>query len=252
MCNSYIESSFQALQTNTTFHDCTQFLLQFLFSAPIPKSCSNLITSGWGLAEWDVVGYHLSARDIPMCPYSHLASGKWCIWCCLPHLILMRPLGPGSLSATLLPFSRLQKILLLLFSHYIMSDSVTLWTAACQAPLSFTISWNLLKFMSMESMLLSNHLILCRPLLLLPSIFSSTEVFSSESALHFRWPKYWPLVQKISSCHFFLDSPNFCHSVSHYAGHRGFWGLMNGEGFTCVLGSFKLIESQSVIFLLWA
>ena len=125
MCNSYIESSFQALQTNTTFHDCTRFLLQFLFSAPIPKSCSNLITSGWGLAEWDVVGYHLSARDIPMCPYLHLASGKWCIWCCLPHLILMRPLGPGSLSATLLPFSRLQKILLLLFSHYIMSDSVT-------------------------------------------------------------------------------------------------------------------------------
>ena len=132
MCNSCIESSFQALQTNTTCRDCTQFRLQFLVSAPIPKSCSNLIwvTLGWGLVEWDVVGYHLSAWDIPMCPYSHLASGKWCIWCCLPHLILMRPFGSGFLSATLLPFSRLQKILLLLFSHYIMSDS--LWPRGLQ------------------------------------------------------------------------------------------------------------------------
>ena len=84
-------------------------------------------------------------------------------------------------------------------------------------------------------------------------IFTS-EVFSSESALHFRWPKYWPLVQKISSCSFFLASPpiNFCRIVSHHAGHGGVWGLMNGGGFTCVLGSFKLIESLSIIFLLWA
>ena len=68
---------------------------------------------------------------------------------------------------------------------------VTPWTAACQASLSFTISWNLLKFMSIESMMPSNHLILCLPLLLLPSLFSSIRVFSNESALHIRWPKYW-------------------------------------------------------------
>ena len=55
----------------------------------------------------------------------------------------------------------------------------------------FTISWSLLKFMSIESMMPSNHLILCRPLLLLPSIFPSIRVFSNESALHIRWPKYW-------------------------------------------------------------
>jgi len=57
------------------------------------------------------------------------------------------------------------------------------WTAACQTPLSFTISWNLLRFMSIESVMLSNHLILCYPLLLLPSIFPNIRVFSSESSL---------------------------------------------------------------------
>ena len=66
---------------------------------------------------------------------------------------------------------------------------VTPWTAAHQAPLSFTTSWSLLKFMSSESVMLSNHLILCYPLLLLPSIFPSIRLFSNESALHIRWPK---------------------------------------------------------------
>ena len=67
----------------------------------------------------------------------------------------------------------------------------TPWTAARQASLSFTISWSLIKLMSMESVMPSNHPILCRPFLLLPSIFPSTRVFSNESALHIRWPKYW-------------------------------------------------------------
>ena len=65
------------------------------------------------------------------------------------------------------------------------------WTAACQASLSFTISQNLLKLMSIESEMPSNHFILCCPLLLLPSIFPSIRVFSNESALRIRWPKYW-------------------------------------------------------------
>ena len=63
------------------------------------------------------------------------------------------------------------------------------WTAAHQASLSFTISWSLLKFMSTELVMPSSHLILCYPLLLLPSIFSSIRVFSNELALHIRWPK---------------------------------------------------------------
>ena len=65
------------------------------------------------------------------------------------------------------------------------------WTAAGQAPLSSTISWSWLKFMSTEQMMLSNHLILCCPLLLLPSVFPSIRVFSSESGVRIRWPKYW-------------------------------------------------------------
>ena len=64
-------------------------------------------------------------------------------------------------------------------------------TAACQASLSFTISRNVLKFMSIELVMPSNHLLLCFPLLLLPSVFPSIKVFSSELALHIRWPKYW-------------------------------------------------------------
>ena len=67
----------------------------------------------------------------------------------------------------------------------------TPWTAAHQASLSFTISWSLLKVMSIESVMPSNHLILYHPLLLLPSIFPSIRVFSNESALCIRWPKFW-------------------------------------------------------------
>ena len=68
---------------------------------------------------------------------------------------------------------------------------VTPWTAACQASLSITNSPNLLKVMSIESVMPSNHFILYHPLLLLPSVFLSIRVFSSESVLRIRWPKYW-------------------------------------------------------------
>ena len=68
---------------------------------------------------------------------------------------------------------------------------VTPWTAVCQASLSFTNSWSLLKLRSFESMMPSNHLILCHPLLFLPSVFPSIRVFSTNSALGISWPKYW-------------------------------------------------------------
>ena len=74
----------------------------------------------------------------------------------------------------------------------------TPWTAARQASLSFTISWSLLKLLSIELVMPSNHLILCCPLLLLPSIFPRIRVFSSESALCIRWPKYWKFSFSIS------------------------------------------------------
>ena len=78
-----------------------------------------------------------------------------------------------------------------LFSHSVVSDSETPWTVARQASLFITNSQSLLKLMSIESVMPSNHLILCHPLLLLPSIFPSIRVFSNESVLLIRWPKYW-------------------------------------------------------------
>ena len=75
---------------------------------------------------------------------------------------------------------------------------VTPWTATCQASLSFTNSRSLPKLMSIELVMPANHLILCHPLLLLPSIFPNIRVFSNESALHIRWPKYWSFSFNIS------------------------------------------------------
>ena len=75
---------------------------------------------------------------------------------------------------------------------------VTPWTTAFQAYLSITNSWSLLKLMSIELVMPSNHLILCRPLLLLPSIFPSVRVFSNESVFCIRWPKYWSFSFSIS------------------------------------------------------
>ena len=77
------------------------------------------------------------------------------------------------------------------FSHSVVSDSATPWTAACQASLSITSSQSLLKLMSIESVMPPNHLILRCPRLLLPSIFPSIRVFSNQSVLLIRWPKYW-------------------------------------------------------------
>ena len=88
--------------------------------------------------------------------------------------------------------------MLLLFNCSVISDSVTPWTAAQQAFLSFTISQSLLKLMSTESVMPSNHLILSCPLLLLPSGFPSIRVFSNELALHIRWPKHWSFSFSIS------------------------------------------------------
>ena len=82
-----------------------------------------------------------------------------------------------------------------------MSNSLlSPWTAACQSTLSITNSQSLFKFMSIKSVIPSNHLILCHPLLLLPSIFASSRVFSNESVLHMKWPEYWSFSISISPC----------------------------------------------------
>jgi len=88
------------------------------------------------------------------------------------------------------------------FSCSVISDSATPWTALCQASLSITNFWSLLKLMFIKSVMPFNYLILCRPLLLLPpSIFPSIRVFPNESVLHIRWPEYW-------SCSFNISPSN--------------------------------------------
>ena len=85
---------------------------------------------------------------------------------------------------------------------------MTLWAAAHKAPLSFTVSLSLLRFISCKSVMLSNHLIPYCPLLL-PSVFPSIRIFSSESALHIRWPKYWSFSFSISPSNAYLGLLSF-------------------------------------------
>ena len=99
------------------------------------------------------------------------------------------------------PFSSVQ------FSHVRLF--ATSWTAACQASLWITSSRSLLKLMPTKLVMSSNHLILCHPLLLLPSIFPSIRVFSSESALQYRWPKYWNFSFNISPSNEHLGQISF-------------------------------------------
>ena len=95
------------------------------------------------------------------------------------------------------------------FSSSVESDSATPWTAARQASLSITKSQSLLKLMSIESVMPSNHLILCHPLLLLPSLFPSIRVFSNDSALCIRWPKYWSFSFSINPSNEYLGLISF-------------------------------------------
>ena len=128
-----------------------------------------------------------------------------------------RNLPLGRLYFKFQPLVRLRRIL---WGFFFFSSSVQLlshvqlfatpWTTACQASLSITDSQSLLKLTSIESVIPSNHLILCQPLLLPPLAFPSIRVFSNESVLHIRWPKYWN-----SS---FSISPS-----SEYSGLISFW-----------------------------
>ena len=102
-----------------------------------------------------------------------------------------------------------------------MSDSAVPWTAACQASLSFTISWSLLKLMSIDSVMSSNHLLLCHPLFLLPSVFPSIRVFSNESALHIRWPKYWNFSFSISPSNEYTGLISFMMDLFHLLAVQG-------------------------------
>ena len=120
-----------------------------------------------------------------------------------------------------------------LLSH--VRPFVTPWTAACQAFLSITNSWSLLKLMSIELVMPSNHLILCRPLLLSPSIFPSIKVFSNESALRIKWPKYWSFS--------FSISPSYVYSGLFPLGWTG-WVSMKSKGLSRVFSNTAVQKHQ--------
>ena len=124
------------------------------------------------------------------CGSHHLSDGAWCGgWG--PEMECGRAPECDVQTCALSLFSSIQSL-----SHVWLF--ATPWTAALQASLSITNSQSLLKLMFIESVMPSSHLILCRPLLLLPSVFPSIWVFSNESALHIRWPNYWSFSFNIS------------------------------------------------------
>ena len=132
-----------------------------------------------------------------------------------------------------LPPIPLWKVVLQLLSR--VQLSVTPWTAAHQASLSFTISWSLLKLMSIYSVVRSNHLIHCHPLSLLPSVFPSIRVFSSESAFLIRWSKYWTFS--------FSSSPSNEHSRLFPLGLTG-WISLQSKGLSRVFSSTTVWKHQ--------
>ena len=133
---------------------------------PVPQSGKCLRTEIWGKQEAHYICFPFSQGS-----WSPRVTGKLPVYQFWKHSV---------------QFSSVQSL-----SHVWLF--ATPWTAACQASLSITNSWNLPKLISIESVKPSNHLILCHPLLLLPSIFPNIRVFSNESALCIRWPKYWSI-----------------------------------------------------------
>ena len=134
------------------------------------------------------------------------------------------------------------------FSCSDVSDSMTPWTAARQDSLSITNSQSLLKLMSITSVMPSNYLILCRPLLLLPSIPPSIRVFSNESTLCMRWPKYWSFSFSIvpSTWHQFLDWPLLvCFSYKIFCEYS--WSLFSDP----VENSLIFLDFAFRIFFSW-
>ena len=110
------------------------------------------------------------------------------------------------------------------FSHSVLSDSAMPWTAARQTSLSINNSRSLPKLMSIQSLMPSSHLVLCLHLLLLSSIFPSIRVFSNESVLHIRWPKYWSLSFNISPSNEHSGLISFrmdCITISKPSGGNG-------------------------------
>ena len=149
--------------------------------SPIPRAYRNSCWLSW----WCHPTISSSVVPFSSCPQSFPASGLF-QWVSSSHEVAKEYSGLISFrkSTMEVQFSSVQSL-----SHVWLF--ATPWTAECQAPQSSNISWSLLKFMSIENVMLCNHLTLCSPLLLLPSIYPSIRVFSNGLVLHKRWPKYW-------------------------------------------------------------
>ena len=177
-----------AMQETRVQSLCWEDPLEKEMSTPLQNSClGNPMDKGaWQATAHGVtsVGHELVTKPPPIpvtfsrkAPQTALSLGS-------PHMLPLNLESPLQVSS-IQSFSCVQL-------------SVTPWTAACQVSLSITNSQSLLKLMSIESVMPSNNLILCPPLLLPPSIFPSMRIFSNESALLIRWPKYWSFRFNIS------------------------------------------------------
>ena len=118
----------------------------------------------------------------------------------------------------------------------------TPWTAACQASLSITYSWSLLKLISIELVIPSNHLILCHPLLLPPSVFPSIRVFSKESALCIWWPKYWSFSFSISPSNEYSGFISFRIGLADLI-------FLQSKGLSRMFSNKTLILQHSALFM---
>ena len=119
---------------------------------------------------------------------------------------------------------------------------MTPWDAACQASLAFTVSQSLLKLMSIESVMLSNNLSLCHPLLLLPSIFPIIKVFSIESALCIKWPKYWSFSFNISPSNEYSGLISFRTDLFDLLAVKSLLQHHNSKALTLWLSAFFMVQ----------
>ena len=150
-----------------------------------------------------VICIDVPVSSLYLLPVDHSSAPRGCAR--IVKLIFFSPCSHSSLIPPL-PLAALETTLYGIFNFVSYCCSVAKscpalcdpWTSAQQSPLFFTVSQSLLRFMSIELVMLFNHLVLCRLLLPLPSVFSSIKVFSNESALHLRWPKYWSFSFSIS------------------------------------------------------
>ena len=130
-----------------------------------------------------------------------------------------------------------------------MSDSAIPWTAALQASLSITSSQSLLKLMSIESVMPSNHLILCHPLLLPPSVFPSIRVFSNESVLRIRWPKYWSFSFSISPSNEYSGLISFIYETIIEAESSRQYNVSTVGGSNIKSQIYAILNSKQILML---